>query len=168
MGIKGRRRHSSMLDASICPERLMFKHILVPTDGSRLSAHAVKAAAGLARASGGKVTLFHVIAEYKTPYYPDGYIYDFGTKSEYEKETGATAAKLIGKARDLVGKKVRVIGLHGYSDRPATAILAAAKRQKADVIVMASHGRRGVEKLLLGSETQKVVTLSKIPVLVVK
>lgn len=146
----------------------MFKNILVPTDGSRLSDHAVKAAAGLARASGGKVTLFHVIAEYKTPYYPDGYVYDFGTRSEYLKETGANAAKLIGKAKALFDKKVRVIGLHGYSDTPGKAILAAAKRQKADVIVMASHGRRGIEKLLLGSETQKVVTLSKIPVLVVK
>lgn len=146
----------------------MFKHILVPTDGSRLSDRAVKAAAELARASGGKVTLFHVIAEYKSPYYPDGYVYDFGTKSEYLKETGEGAAKLIGKAKALFAKKVRVIGLHGYSDTPAAAILAAARRQKADVIVMASHGRRGVEKLLLGSETQKVVTLSKLPVLVVK
>ncbi len=146
----------------------MFKHILVPTDGSRLSNRAVVAAAKLARASGGKLTLFHVIAEYKTPYYPDGYVYDFGTKSEYVKETGEGAAKLIGKARALVDKKVRVIALHGYSDSPASAILAAARRQKADVIVMASHCRRGIEKLLLGSETQKVVTLSKLPVLVVK
>ena len=88
----------------------MYKHILVPTDGSRLSGRAVKAASELARASGGKVTLFNVIAEWKTPYYPDGYIYDFGTKSEYEKETGATAARLIGKARELLHKKVRVIG----------------------------------------------------------
>ena len=146
----------------------MFSRILVPTDGSPRSNRAVKAAAALARTSRGKVTLFHVIAEYKTPYYPDGFIYNFETKSDYVKETGAGAAKLIDKAKALVGKKVRVAGLHGYSDAPAAAILAAAKREKADVIVMASHGRRGIEKLLLGSETQKVVTHSKIPVLVVK
>ena len=146
----------------------MYGHILVATDGSRLSTHAVKAAAQLARASGGKVTLFHVIPEFKIPYYPDGFIHSFGSKSEYVKETGASAAKLIGKAKELFDKKVKVLGLHGYSDSPAKAILAAAKRQKADVIVMASHGRHGVEKLLLGSETQKVVTFAKVPVLVVK
>jgi nucleotide-binding universal stress UspA family protein len=146
----------------------MFTNILVPTDGSPLSNRAVKAAGLLALACGAKVTLFHVVPEYKLPADPEGYIYNYGTKSGYLKETGANAARLIGKAEDLLGAKARVVGMHVYSDSPAKAIIAAAKKEKADVIVMASHGRRGIEKLLLGSETQKVLALSKLPVMVIK
>lgn len=147
----------------------MFSRILVPTDGSPRSNRAVKAAGQLARASRGKITLFHVFAEFKSPYLPDGgFISRFPTKAEYVKETGTGATKLIDRAKALLGRKVRTAGLHAYSDEPATAILAAAKREKADVIVMASHGRRGIVQLLIGSETQKVITHSKVPVLVVK
>ena len=147
----------------------MYSRILVPTDGSPHSNRAIKAAAALAKATRGKITFFHVIPQFQTPYYPDGgFISAFPTRPEYVKETSAKATKMFDKAKKLLGKGLRATGLHAYSDTPASAILSAARRVKADVIVMASHGRHGFVKLLLGSETQKVIALSKIPVLVVK
>lgn len=148
----------------------MFKRIFVPLDGTPRSNRALRAAVTLARANKGALTLFHATALYHPPYMiSEGYAFDWPPPSVFQKESSAAAAKLLAKAKKVAtGQKVPAKLVHTGSDTPATAILQAARKARADTIVMASHGRRGMEKLLLGSETQKVLAHAKIPVLVVR
>ncbi len=147
----------------------MYRRILVPTDGTPRSTRAVKTAAALARSGGGLVTLFHSSPEYRTPYYPEGVPIEWPTQKDYARDSAAAADKLFEKARAICLKEgIDPSTLHEFSDSPADAILAAARKVKADVIVMASHGRKGFEALLLGSETQKVLAKATIPILVVR
>jgi nucleotide-binding universal stress UspA family protein len=145
----------------------MYSHILVPTDGSPLSRAAVADAVALARALGARVTgLFAAPAP--TPIVfrnrlPAGY----ASPRENEKLIAKAAAAhlaVIQKAADAAGVPCTCVSVK--SDFPAEAILAEAKRRKCDLIVMASHGRRGLKGLLLGSETQKVLSGARVPVLV--
>ena len=147
----------------------MYKHILVPIDGSKLSNKAIEHAAGLAKDLGAKITAFYASPDYPLPMYADGAVYEPVSKKEYAE----LAAKEAKKVLDAAVKKIESSGVscssvHAIAAAPWEAILAAAKKQKADAIVMASHGRRGVSALLLGSETQKVLTHSKLPVVVVR
>lgn len=145
----------------------MYKHILVSTDGSRLSEAAIKDAVGLARAVGARITgLFAAPAA--TPILfrnrlPAGYV---GTRRNEMLIAAAAAAHLrvIEKTARAAGVRCACISIK--SDFPAETIVAEAKRRKCDLIVMASHGRRGLKGLLLGSETQKVLAQVTIPVLV--
>jgi nucleotide-binding universal stress UspA family protein len=90
-------------------------------------------------------------------------------KEQYEKESSAGADKVLANASALAKKSgAKVTTARSYSDAPAEAIIAAAKKFKADLIVMASHGRKGLDKILLGSETQRVLAHTKLPVLVVR
>jgi len=147
----------------------MFRHILCATDGSKRSAHAVKTAAALAHGSGGMLTLVHVTPDYRTPYYPDGVMIDWPSEKDYKRDCKAAAEKVFEKDAALARKEgVEVDTIHLFGDSPADEILAAVKRAKADLIVMASHGRKGFEALLLGSETQKVLARTQVPVLVVR
>jgi nucleotide-binding universal stress UspA family protein len=147
----------------------MSNRILVPIDGSPRSNRAIKAAAKLARGNGGKLTLFHATPTYRTPLYAEGYAFDWPPESVYLKESAATAAKLLARAKKVAAtQKVTATVVQSRSDAPAQAILTAARKARASMIVMASHGRTGLEKLLLGSETQKVLAKSKLPVLVVR
>lgn len=147
----------------------MFRRILCATDGSKRSAHAVKAAASLARDSGTTLTLVHVTPDYRTPYYPDGVMIDWPSEKDYKRDCKAAAEKVFEKDAALALKEgAQVDTVHLFGDSPAEEILAAAKRAKADLIVMASHGRKGFEALLLGSETQKVLARTQVPVLVVR
>ena len=146
----------------------MYKHILVPTDGTKLSARAIRAACALAQTCGAKITGVYVIPPYVPPIYAEGMIYiaDLGPKRH--KEVMQKAAK---KALAVVGAEARRAGVACASaapvaDQPWEGILKAARGKRCDLIVMASHGRRGIAGLLLGSETTKVLTHSKIPVLV--
>ena len=145
----------------------MYRHILVPTDGSTLSARAIKEAVKFARSSGAKITGFYAAAQYRLPVYGD-YIppQSFNTK-EFERHAKEVATKHLGvieKAAHAAGVRCRCA--YVSNDRPAEAIVQAAKKHRCDLIFMASHGRRGLQGLLLGSETMKVLTHSKIPVLV--
>jgi nucleotide-binding universal stress UspA family protein len=138
----------------------MYKHILLPTDGSPLSARAVASGVALARATGASVTALYV-APPPTPVVfrrrlPIGYA---TTEHEAAKALGA-----VEKAAKAAGVTVRLEKVLG--DFPADAILATAKRRKCDLIVMASHGRSGLKAVLLGSETQKVLAHATVPVLV--
>jgi nucleotide-binding universal stress UspA family protein len=147
----------------------MYRNILVATDGSRLSAKAVTHAIALARALGAKVTAFHASPDYPMPAYADGVMYDPVSPKEY----AAMCKKEADKILDAVGAKAKAARVRFASEQaiaaaPWKAILAAAKKQKCDVVVMASHGRRGMSALLLGSETQKVLTHSRLPVIVVR
>lgn len=147
----------------------MFRRILCATDGSKRSTHAVKTAAALAHGSGALLTLVHVTPDYRTPYYPDGVMIDWPSEKDYKRDCKAAAAKVFEKDASLALKEgVQVETQHLFGDSPAEEILAAARKAKADLIVMASHGRKGFEALLLGSETQKVLARTNVPVLVVR
>ncbi len=147
----------------------IYKNILVSTDGSRLSAKAVTHAIALARALGAKLTAFYASPDYPLPAYADGVMYGPVPPEEYaalcKKEADGILAAVGVKAK---AAGVRFAPAQAIAASPWEAILAAAKKQKCDAIVMASHGRRGVSALLLGSETQKVLTHSKLPVIVVR
>jgi nucleotide-binding universal stress UspA family protein len=147
----------------------MYRNILVATDGSQLSAKAITQAIALARALGAKLTGFYASPDYPLPAYADGVMYEAVTPREY----AATCKKQADRILSAVGAKAKAAGIrftavHAIAAAPWEAILAAAKKQKCDAIVMASHGRRGVSALILGSETQKVLTHSKLPVIVVR
>ena len=146
----------------------MFRHILVPTDGSKLSTKAIRTAMRLARATGAKVTGAYVTAPYVPPTYSEGVIY---ASTVSPKRYTALCEREARKALAAVAIEARIAGVDYGSTTPAAynpweGIIRAAKAKKCDLIVMASHGRRGLAALLLGSETTKVLTHSKIPVLV--
>ena len=147
----------------------MYRHILVATDGSRLSNKAVAHAIALARALGARLTAFHASPDYPLPVYADGVVYEPLSRSEYAaacaKEANRILAAVAAKAKQA---RVRFQSSHAIAAAPWEAILAAARKNRCDAIVMASHGRRGVSALLLGSETQKVLTHSRLPVIVVR
>jgi len=147
----------------------MFSNLLVPTDGSKLSDKAVAHAIELARAINAKITVFHSSPDYPSPVYAEGVSVELVSRREYLKRSKEDAAKVL----DRVVAKAKSGGVecavaHAIAAAPWEAILATAKKSKCDLIVMASHGRRGLAGLLLGSETTKVLTHSKIPVLVVR
>jgi len=145
----------------------MFKHILIPTDGSDLSRKAIAGGVALAKAVGAKVTAVFA-APTATPlvyrhFLPVGYM----TPQKHAQMIKRTAARYLGvaeKAANEAGVPCETVSV--TNDFPADAILAVAKKKKCDLIYMASHGRRGVAAVLLGSETQKVLTHADIPVLV--
>ncbi len=146
----------------------MYKHILVATDGSKLSAKAVRTAAQLAKVCEAKLTGLYVIPRYIPPVYSEGAMSGSMFSSRHYKELTEKAAK---KALALVKIESQTSGVASSTvfvtaDQPWLAIIRAARARRCDAIVMASHGRRGLAGLLLGSETTKVLTHSKIPVLV--
>jgi len=146
----------------------MYKHILVPTDGSKLSLAAAKAAAKLAKKLGAKVTSIYVMEPYMPPIQSDvAAFYPSYSAKDYDKATRKIADAALAKVKAAVSAtKVPVEGVATIGASPWASIIEAAKANDCDLIVMASHGRRGLEALLLGSETQKVLTHSKVPVLV--
>jgi nucleotide-binding universal stress UspA family protein len=144
----------------------VFKHILISTDGSPVSNRAAKAGIALASALGAKVTGYSALEELQ-PIYVEGYSFDQGVIDVFEKRSREIAQKHV----DTISKMAKAAGVRfaAVVTKPVTAyegIIDAAKKQKCDVIFMASHGRRGLSKLMMGSVTQKVLTHSKIPVVV--
>ena len=145
----------------------MFTHILVPTDGAPLSRKATRAAAALAKSMSARITSIHVTSPFRIIasdfYMPPELL----SSAAYDADVAKSAAKVLAQA-ESVCKQAGVAweGLHVSDDQPYQAIIACAKRRRCDLILMASHGRRGVTAVLLGSETHKVLTHSKIPVLV--
>ena len=147
----------------------MYKNLLVATDGSKLSSKAVVHALGLAQAVGARVTAFYAAPDYPMPAYADGVVYEPVSRKEYSK----LAAQDADKIRNDVAARAKAAGVeckttYSIAAAPWEAILDAAKKNKCDAIVMASHGRRGISAILLGSETQKVLTHGKLPVIVVR
>lgn len=147
----------------------MYKQILVPTDGSALSDKAVAHGLGLAKALGAHLTAFYASPEYPIPMYAEGVVIEPISMDEYK----AMAEKEARKILDAVTAKAQSAGVacttrHAIASSPWEAILTAAEGAKADAIVMASHGRRGVTAFLLGSETSRVLAHSTIPVVVVR
>lgn len=145
----------------------MYKHILVPTDGSRLSAKAVQAGLRLAKESKAKVTWFTALPEYEVPSQAAIMNRQGMSIDEHEKRSREKARRLL---QPLV-RKARTAGIASASDfalsnRPAEAIAAAAKRNGCDLILMASHARKGLSALVHGSETREVLARTDIPTLV--
>ena len=147
----------------------MFKSILVATDGSKLSAKAVAYAIRVAKCFGAKLTVCFATTQYAVGAYGEGVLYDSISEGKYEQLCRKEAVRIL----DAVVRKAEMAGVNlsiaqAIGSAPWQAILATARKSKCDVIVMASHGRRGVSALLLGSETQKVLTHSRLPVIVVR
>jgi nucleotide-binding universal stress UspA family protein len=143
----------------------MFQQILLPTDGSDLSERAVLAGLSFAKEIGAQVIGLTVRPEFHTFTYNADMIED--TEAEFDSSTEQQATKIlafIGDAARSAGVQCSLV--QSVSDDPYEAILQTAKERKCDLIIMASHGRRGVKAVLLGSETQKVLVHSDIPVLV--
>ncbi len=145
----------------------MFKHILVPTDGSQLSSDTVKRAIAFAKETRAKVTFFFAKPDYPVAFYGEGALIDPTTPDKFAEMAEQQAREILaGHEAAAKAEGVESGSLSSVSDIPYEAIIAAAEESGADLIFMASHGRRGISGLLLGSETQKVLTHSKIPVLV--
>ena len=147
----------------------MYKNLLIATDGSKLSEKALAHGISLAQAVGATLTAFYAAPDYPMPAYADGVVYEPVTRKEYAKLASDEAQKIL----DVAATKADAAGVacktaYAIATAPWEAILAAAKKHKCDGIVMASHGRRGISAVLLGSETQKVLTHSKLPVIVVR
>ena len=143
----------------------MYKHILVATDGSELSERAVQHAVGLAHALGAKITALTVIKPWRTV--APGEIMVAFPEEEYLKGAEIAARRYVEYAKDAATEKgVPCETTWLEHEHPWEAIISTAERNGCDLIVMASHGRRGLSAFLLGSETQKVLTHSNIPVLV--
>ena len=145
----------------------MYKHILVPTDGSPLSLKAARAAASLASEVGARLTALYVIEPFRPPIYSEGAIayQAYYSREQYEDGMRKVADSATGKVA-AAANGVKCDRMSATDLDPWEAIVEAARTKKCDLIVMASHGRKGLAGLLLGSETQKVLTHSKVPVLV--
>lgn len=145
----------------------MFKHILVPTDGSPLSEGTVSRAISFAKDAGARITFFYAQPDFPMPIYGEGALIDPTTPEQFSKSAEAEAMKILNRAKS----EADAAGVAADTDTvvnevPYEAVIDAAERHGCDLIFMASHGRRGIAGLLLGSETQKVLTHSKVPVLV--
>ncbi len=149
----------------------MYKNILLPFDGTELSERAVKECISLVKSTGAKVTAIHVMSHYHLRYPPWGTLESLHKKIEKEHELEATqfAQEMVAKlAKRVLSEGIDCEGLVVFGDHPYEEIISNAEQRKCDLIIMASHGRRGLNAVLLGGETVKVLTHSKIPVLVVK
>lgn len=144
----------------------MFKHLLLPTDGSQLSEAAIQKSIQFAKEIQAKVTGVHVIPEFHVllTYQP---VMREATKEQFDKDSQAQAAKFLAVI-ESAAKEAGVACDTAYvlSDYPHEEIIKMAEDKGCDLIAMASHGRKGVRGFLLGSETQKVLAHSQVPVLV--
>jgi nucleotide-binding universal stress UspA family protein len=150
---------------------VMFKRILIATDGSRMSRKAIVSGVALAKSLGASVVGIHSLPPISRSHiYGDSIVtLPEEAYAKLEQDAAAVARKRlaqIGSEADKAGVPFKAIQVQNES--PAEAILTTARKEKCDVIVMASHGRKGIARVLLGSETNTVVTHSPIPVLVVR
>jgi nucleotide-binding universal stress UspA family protein len=145
----------------------MHRHILIPTDGSELSQNAIGYGMALAKAVNAKVTVLTVSVPLQRFVVETGMISD--TPEDYRKRTVTLAAQYLNAAKEVaLAAGVICETVHLEHDQPYLAIIETAAQKSCDLIVMASHGRRGISAIVLGSETVKVLTHSTIPVLVVR
>lgn len=148
----------------------MYTRILVSTDGSQLSDKAVLEAAKLARLAKAELVVLTVMQPWDQPQTGGEFVPGFlGVAKQLKKAARAESEKIASDAAELAGtQRVKATQVVVESFSPYKAIIATAKKEKCDLLVMASHGRSGASALLIGSETQKVLTHSKIPVLVLR
>ncbi|MDR1999929.1 MAG: universal stress protein [Zoogloeaceae bacterium] len=145
----------------------MFKHFLIPTDGSELSFQTTQRAVSLAKEVGARVTFFFSKPEYPVAFYGEGALIDPTTPEKFAETADNQAREIFAQAEQLAKDAgIAFDSMTAVSDLPYEAIINAAEKARCDLIFMGSHGRRGIANLFQGSETQKVLTHSKIPVLV--
>jgi nucleotide-binding universal stress UspA family protein len=145
----------------------MFKHVLIPTDGSKVARRAIKAGVALAKDLGAKVTAYYAMETVQPYIYSDGYIINTATLRNFEQRARELGQKYVGEVERAA--KAAGVACNTLMTKPATpaqGIVDAAKRRRCDVIFMASHGRGEFTALVLGSVTQKVLARSRVPVLV--
>ena len=147
----------------------MYQRILIATDGSTLSRRAVESGIELAALTGAQIVALKVVPRYPVSYFEGGIALSVNNVANVEKQWAEAALAVVeevkarAEARGLKAKAVTK-----SSDLVAESIIAAAKKYKCDLIVMASHGRRGLKRVLMGSETMHVLTHSHVPVLVLR
>lgn len=143
----------------------MFKHILLPTDGSKISEDAIEKGVQLAKSINAKVTGISVLPEYHVFTYRTEMLED--TKEQYLEDSKRIAEQYLA----VVERAANVAGVacdttYVVNDHPYEAIVMTAEEKRCDLIAMASHGRKGIQRLFIGSETQRVLVQSNIPVLI--
>ena len=149
----------------------MFRHILSPTDGSKLSSKGVKAAIKLAGALDAKLTVIHVVNNFRSDLQDEGFAVPNipALRKRFEDAASARAKRLLDPVKAAAKKAgVECDVVVATGNLPYEVIINQAGKLRCDVIVMASHGYRGLKGILIGSETVKVLTHSKLPVLVVR
>ncbi|MBI2313898.1 MAG: universal stress protein [Betaproteobacteria bacterium] len=145
----------------------MFKHILIPTDGSELSGKAIEKGVQFAKSIGARVSGLHVMPEYQVIAYDAMLPVDLISEEQFKQETEARAARFLGAVKKAAeAADVPCETASATSDHPWEEIIKTAQAKGCDLILMSSHGRRGLVGLILGSETTKVLTHTSIPVLV--
>ncbi|AIF48267.1 universal stress protein [Dyella japonica] len=143
----------------------MFKHVLIPVDGSELSMRAAKTGIEQAALTKGKVTAIHVISPFQTIAYMGAIL--AATEFAYNEEAKANGQRYLDQVKALADAAgVPFEGVAEFGDQPYETIVQACKDRHADLIVMGSNGWRGMTRLLLGSETHKVLLRADVPVLV--
>ena len=145
----------------------MFKHILIPTDGSAVAAKAVKAGVAFAAEIGARVTGYCALEPLYPHIYGEGYLVDGKLLAEFARRARTVGERYVAG----VGKAAKAAGvpfgtLVTQADAPYAGIIAAAKKQKCDAIFMGTNGRRGLARLVLGSVASRVIAASPVPVLV--
>jgi nucleotide-binding universal stress UspA family protein len=153
-------------------ESEMYKSILVPTDGSRLSGKAVAEAIRLAMTCHAKITVLNVVSDFRkavSETYAVPAAMAAPVQKKFQDDAAIRSRKILDETcAEATTAGIGCAGVSVVSDSPYEAIIKQAAKSKCDVIVMASHGRKGLQGFLLGSETTKVLCHSKIPVLVVR
>ena len=145
----------------------MFKHLLVPTDGTEFSTTTVQRAIKFASEAGARITFFYAKPDYSVVFYGEGVLVDPNTPQSFAESADQRAADILSACKALADSAAVSCEIKSAtSELPYEAIIECAEQSGCDLIFMASHGRRGLSALLLGSETQKVLTHTKIPVLV--
>ena len=147
----------------------MYKRILVATDGSALSDKAVRDAIGLAKMAGAELIALKVVVPVPVSYWEGSTRLDMQESANAEKrhlDAGRSIVEAVKTAGEAEGVSVTPLTFTG--DLIAQTIIACAEKYECELIVMASHGRRGINRVLLGSETLQVLTHSRIPVLVLR
>lgn len=148
---------------------MSYRHLLVPTDGSELSVAAIDQAITLAKALGARLTVMHAKPPVPLPIMGMGDTIDPVTVDSLVRASNEASERVLAEALAQVREAGVEPGAQAVDHAsPHAAIVTAARELGCDLIVMASHGRRGLEGLLLGSETQKVLATSPCPVLVVR
>lgn len=147
----------------------MYKCILIATDGSPLSDKAVEAGLSLAALAGAAVVALKVVPHYPRSYFEGGLATDANDMKRIEKQWSEAAHTLVNDIKTKGdGQNVAVTAVVVKSDLVAEAVIETAQNHHCDLIVMASHGRKGIQRMLLGSETQHVLTHASVPVLVLR
>ena len=147
----------------------MYRRILVATDGSTLSKKAVRASIGLAATMEAELVALYVVPRYPVSYFEGGVTVSQADIARTEKQWSDRGQAVVDDVREAAqAEGVKTKAILTRSDLVAESIMSAAKKHKCDLVVMASHGRKGLKRVLLGSETQHVLTHSTVPVLVLR